>query len=133
MRVYQPEVDRFGQVWRGENYEREGRCPDCGAHIGELHVLGCDIERCGVCGGSFTDCKCINKCSIHRKPVYKCGLQGRTECVLRVTTRERFAWTPDYNVIVDSVKEEYTTKNGNTAIRRVNIMGDGRRIVCWNH
>ena len=58
--------------------------PTAAAHTGALHVLGCDNERCGVCDGQFTDCECINKCSIHRKP-----------------------WTLGRHVIVDSVKEKY--------------------------
>lgn len=38
--------------------ETEGRCGDCNASVGETHHVGCDIERCAVCGGQFISCGC---------------------------------------------------------------------------
>jgi hypothetical protein len=38
----------------------EGRqCHDCSAYEGELHVPGCDTERCGDCGGQAIMCGCV--------------------------------------------------------------------------
>jgi hypothetical protein len=33
-------------------------CHDCGAIKGELHVEGCDVERCAGCGGQRFNCDC---------------------------------------------------------------------------
>ena len=33
-------------------------CHDCGAKEGEIHHLGCDMERCPFCGGQLIGCGC---------------------------------------------------------------------------
>ena len=33
-------------------------CHDCGVIKDQLHVLGCDVERCQVCGGQLAFCEC---------------------------------------------------------------------------
>lgn len=34
------------------------KCHDCEAKEGELHGLGCDMERCPFCGGQLLSCSC---------------------------------------------------------------------------
>ena len=36
-------------------------CGDCGAMEGQLHLPGCDMERCPFCGGQLISCKCAHE------------------------------------------------------------------------
>ena len=38
---------------------KEIQCHDCGAKEGQLHTLGCDMERCPFCGHQLISCDCI--------------------------------------------------------------------------
>ena len=37
------------------------RCGDCGTKEGELHLPGCDMERCPFCGNQLITCDCCYK------------------------------------------------------------------------
>jgi hypothetical protein len=34
------------------------RCSDCGVEAGQLHVPGCEQERCPACQGQVISCEC---------------------------------------------------------------------------
>lgn len=51
-RYHRLRVGNEGWVESGE------RCPDCGAKYGYYHHLGCDVERCPVCGDQQIGCAC---------------------------------------------------------------------------
>ncbi len=43
-----------------EELRTDHRCPDCDVEVGELHLVGCDIERCPKCGGQSIACGCTD-------------------------------------------------------------------------
>lgn len=40
----------------------DNSCHDCGAKPGQLHDLGCDTERCPLCGGQMLQCYSVIRC-----------------------------------------------------------------------
>jgi hypothetical protein len=40
---------------------KRATCHDCGTKEGQLHVLGCDMERCPFCGNQLISCQCVYK------------------------------------------------------------------------
>ena len=55
--------DKKGKLWARDKtyYDVNKRCHDCGIvnKPGNLHHLGCDIERCPKCGGQLIGCGCF--------------------------------------------------------------------------
>jgi hypothetical protein len=42
--------------WDADEYK--AKCHDCAVKVGQLHVPGCDVERCPGCGGQLISCDC---------------------------------------------------------------------------
>ena len=53
---------KFDRVRFGDEKEDWGAdrqpCHDCGVRKSEVHIFGCDVERCPVCGGQVIYCEC---------------------------------------------------------------------------
>jgi len=67
-------------------------CPDCGSQVGEEHELGCDVERCLVCGAQRLLCDCqaaANEPWAGEWPgVFECRARGWFAC------RGEHGWQP---------------------------------------
>lgn len=54
-------------------------CPDCNVSPGDVHLIGCDVERCPECGHQLLSCGCDDMTS-PRLP-WNGAWPGVSECV----------------------------------------------------
>lgn len=49
---------KYGKESEDYGAEEGARCHDCGAKPNNYHHLGCDVERCPICGHQLISCDC---------------------------------------------------------------------------
>jgi len=54
----QPTYSIEGQSFARIRHGRRAPCDECAVVRGELHVPGCDLERCPACRGQAISCGC---------------------------------------------------------------------------
>ena len=73
--IYVIEGRKYPRVRYGDEDENWGAdtrpCHDCAVVKGELHVPGCDVERCPACGGQAISCGCESHSHTERGPHHR--------------------------------------------------------------
>lgn len=100
------------------------KCHDCGVLPGDLHKLGCDVERCPYCGHQLISCDCEGKDAwIKKNRLPWTGLWPGEEEAIEFDLWCRWIPTPGF----EENKEKYGLQE---AFRRLGSRGIGRWQVC---
>lgn len=54
-----------------DKISEDDRCHDCNARYGYYHHIGCDMERCPLCGMQLISCDCNDKYRIDTARYFK--------------------------------------------------------------
>jgi hypothetical protein len=100
-------------------------CGDCGAMVGELHDVGCDVEICEDCGDQRISCRCDHRSGRPRLP-WSGEWPGAAEC-------REFGWfsklTPDRGWIECDASDPNASPDLNRLGRDTDWDPDLRRFV----
>ncbi len=85
-------------------------CHDCAVVKGELHVPGCDVERCPSCGGQIFGCECSWQGYGSSKAANKAPKPFSTRELRIVAARRKFRWrhigfAPDGDALFEVANE----------------------------
>lgn len=92
-------------------------CYDCSVEKGELHITGCDVERCHDCGGQFISCGCS---SMGDRIPWNGEWAGTAEC-------REFGW---YSKFIEDRGWVRCDKNDNGASEDLNRLAVE---AVWDH
>ncbi|WP_457356559.1 hypothetical protein [Roseateles sp. P5_D6] len=91
-----PNGKEMGRVRYGAEEDDWGAndraCHDCGVIKGELHVPGCDVERCPSCGGQIFGCDCDWSTDGVEPPAAKPSKPFTDKQLKIVAARKKFVW-----------------------------------------
>ena len=48
---------RYGDEYLPK-FKMKMNCPDCGVRRGQVHIPGCDVEKCPLCSRQLISCEC---------------------------------------------------------------------------
>lgn len=49
-----------GLIYKRIPWKERYLCHDCNVVYGQYHHLGCDMERCPICGSQLIGCECFD-------------------------------------------------------------------------
>ena len=119
---------------------RDKKCHDCGCVHGELHMPGCDVERCPFCEGQLISCDCaVELLGLEGdEDVYENGLNDeqseRWEAMLKEKGLVPYQ-SPHQPGVADNVWIEFVHPDGHCSLcgnsGYINTLGKLRTAAGW--